>query len=74
MPRHEILEYFEGFAKKTTDGRYCGLNWEVEIRESTPRKPPFSVLFSTPVVFSGVQEIVDDQVAKFRMRFLTAGG
>jgi hypothetical protein len=73
--RIDILEYFTKFCiSKDFENKFrFPMDAWVEVQNSRPN-PIAPMIIHTPVIFHGPEEIVQDLIEKFRMRFLTAGG
>jgi hypothetical protein len=68
-----IDEYLMETAIKRIDKTYYGDNWEIEIIEREPRKLRELTIPVNHVIFRAPEDICDDLVLKFRMKFMSAG-
>lgn len=66
MRRREIMDYFSALENRE--------GYQVEVSEETFVSLGSIRIPSTVVVFSGESPYVEEAIARFRLKFLTAGG
>lgn len=75
MRRAEIINYFAGLnGEDIGDGKFIGLNWEVEVKEENLVTIGSLKLPSTKVLFRSDEELIEQMIYAFKLRFLSAGG
>jgi hypothetical protein len=75
MRRSEIINYFAGLnGEDKGDGKFAGLNWEVEVKEENLAAIGRLKLPSTKVLFRSDEEHIEQIIYAFKLRFLSAGG
>lgn len=75
MQRIEILNYFISLeGENIGEGRFVGANWEVEVSEEIIITIGSLKLPSTKVLFRSNEEILEQMLFAFNLKFLSAGG
>ncbi|WP_432664017.1 hypothetical protein R9X47_26070 [Wukongibacter baidiensis] len=70
-----IIEYFISICSSyDNQGNFKGANWEVEVAKEEYRKLGSIELPSTQIVFRANEDLVNQMVDRFRIKFLSAGG
>ncbi len=75
MKRKEIVDYFISIGgNDTMQGSLIGRGWEVEIGQEKAAKLGSFEIPSTNVKFQCEEELFENMIYAFRLRFLKAGG
>jgi hypothetical protein len=75
MPRIDIINYIISIGgKSSSEGKFIGDCWEVEIGEEEVITLGSIKIPSRKVTFRSDEEIVRQMISAFRLRFLSAGG
>lgn len=70
-----IIEYFNDICTESIGNRkFIGDGWEVELIDNEPIIKRTISLPSTNIVFTGNKKICLEEIYKYRMKFLSAGG
>lgn len=75
MKRSEIINYFISInGENAGAGRFIGRNWQVEVFEENLVAIGSFKIPATKVIFRGEKELLEQMIAAFRLKFLSAGG
>ena len=75
VPREEILQYCQSLSQKSTQKEtFIGTDWEIRTGEPRAKALGDFTIYHTPIIFTGVEASVLQQVELFRLKFLSAGG
>jgi hypothetical protein len=74
-PREELMDYFISIGgKHIEEGIYIGDKWQVKIGKESFCHMGSMKIKSIELIFYVEEEIIDEMLYKFRLKFLSAGG
>ncbi|EEG78738.1 hypothetical protein [Dethiobacter alkaliphilus] len=74
VPRQEYLDYFLALGKEVEPGRIVGPDWEVVVGQEREAKILNCFIEESEVIFRGEEDVVNELINDFRLKFLRAGG
>jgi len=75
MKRIEIVNYFISIGGKViSDGNFFGQGWEVELSKEKTIKLGSLKIPATIVILRCREDLIEQMIVAFRLRFLSAGG